>query len=138
MSVLDQTITSHPANTGEVNSPPDPAALPRRRFFSEEEKFAIVQEHDDAEIGEKGAVLRRHHIYSSQVTKWRRSRDQATASATKVRGPVVMSPAEAEKLRRENERLKSDLKKSRAALDLMGKASALLELLAESADETKK
>ncbi len=97
-----------------------------------------MQEHDVAEIGEKGAVLRRHHVYSSQVTKWRRSRDKATAPASKVRSPVVMSHAEAEKLRRENERLKSDLKKSRAALDLMGKASAFLELLAESADEIRK
>ena len=93
-----------------------------------------MQEHDAAEIGEKGAVLRRHHVYFFQVTKWRRARDRAITPAIKVRGSVVMSPAEADKLRRENERLKSDLKKSRAALNLMGKVSTLLELLAEGSD----
>ena len=97
-----------------------------------------MREHDNAAPGEKGAVLRRHHIYSSQVTKWRRARDQVDSGVTPTRGLVVMSPAEAQKLRRENERLKSELKRSKAALDLMGKASALLELLAEGADEIKK
>jgi transposase len=136
MSVIDQRIASLSTNTGGVSSPPDPAALPHRRSFSEELKLAIVREHDDAEFGAKGAVLRRHHVYSSQVTQWRRARDR-DAVLTKARR-VVMSPAEAEKLQRENERLKSDLRKSRAALELMGKASALLELLAESAPEVKK
>ena len=45
-----------------------------------------------------------------------------------------MSLTEAGKLRRKNERPK----KSGAALDLMGKAFVLLELLAEGADENRK
>ncbi|MEV5544150.1 hypothetical protein AB0L13_45890 [Saccharopolyspora shandongensis] len=40
---------------------------------------------------------------------------------------------ELEKLRWENEKLKSDLGKTRMALDIMGKAHALLEDLSESA-----
>jgi hypothetical protein len=39
---------------------------------------------------------------------------------------------ELEKLRRRNEKLESDLKKTRMALDIMGKAHALLEELSES------
>jgi transposase len=39
-----------------------------------------------------------------------------------------------EKLRRQNEKLQADLKKTRMALDIMGKAHALLEELSESAD----
>jgi hypothetical protein len=40
-----------------------------------------------------------------------------------------------EKLRRQNEKLQADLKKTRMALDIMGKAHALLEELSESADD---
>jgi hypothetical protein len=39
-----------------------------------------------------------------------------------------------EKLRRRNEKLESDLKKTRMALDIMGKAHALLDELSESAE----
>ena len=42
---------------------------------------------------------------------------------------------ELEKLRRQNEKLQADLKKTRMALDIMGKAHALLEELSESADD---
>jgi hypothetical protein len=41
---------------------------------------------------------------------------------------------ELDKLRRQNEKLKSDLSRTRMALDIMGKAHALLEELSESAD----
>jgi hypothetical protein len=39
------------------------------------------------------------------------------------------------RLRRQNEQLQADLKKTRMALDIMGKAHALLEELSESADD---
>jgi hypothetical protein len=42
--------------------------------------------------------------------------------------------AELEKLRKKVARLEKDLARRDAALEVMGKASALLELLAESAD----
>jgi hypothetical protein len=42
-----------------------------------------------------------------------------------------------EKLRRQNEKLTADLKKTRIALDIMGKAHALLEELSESAEDDK-
>jgi transposase len=42
--------------------------------------------------------------------------------------------AEVERLRRRNERLEADLAKTKAALEIMGKAHALLGLLSESAD----
>ncbi|MNL83375.1 hypothetical protein D3C87_2110070 [compost metagenome] len=40
------------------------------------------------------------------------------------------------RLRRENEKLKAKLEKSEAAVDILGKASALLEALARSATAT--
>jgi hypothetical protein len=40
-------------------------------------------------------------------------------------------------LRRDNERLQKELAQTRAALDVVGKAHALLELISESADTDK-
>jgi hypothetical protein len=40
-------------------------------------------------------------------------------------------------LRRKNAKLESELSKTRIALDIMGKAHALLEQISESADEEK-
>jgi transposase len=42
--------------------------------------------------------------------------------------------SETEQLKRRNARLESELKKTKAALDIMGKVHALLETLSESAD----
>jgi transposase len=43
-----------------------------------------------------------------------------------------------EKLRKENERLTAELARTKAALEVVGKAHALLELLSESAEPGKK
>jgi transposase len=56
------------------------------------------------------------------------------------RPPAPRRPArsdadrEAERLRAENERLRAELAKTKAALDVVGKAHALLGLISESAD----
>ena len=46
--------------------------------------------------------------------------------------------AENDRLRGENERLQRELAKTQAALDVVGKAHALLELLSESAEPEKR
>ena len=111
---------------------------PRRRSFTAEYKLQILAEYDALdEPGAKGALLRREGLYSSHLIEWRRARDAGAAAglADKPRKPV-RSPAEieADRLRRENERLRAELAKSKAALEVVGKAHALLELLSESAD----
>jgi transposase len=121
----------------------DPAPRPSRRVFSPEYKLAIVAEYENAPSGEKGAVLRREGLYSSHVIEWTRARDAGVLTAGKTGGAVSASAGrprktaeqiELEKLRRQNEKLQADLKKTRMALDIMGKAHALLEELSESAD----
>jgi transposase len=111
---------------------------PRRRSFTAEYKAAILAEYDSlTEPGSKGALLRREGLYSSHLIEWRRARD-AGAQAALADKPrkASRSPAEieADRLRRENERLRAELAKSKAALEVVGKAHALLELLSESAD----
>lgn len=125
-----------PASTG------DPAPRPTRRTFSPEYKLAMVAEYENAANGEKGAVLRREGLYSSHIIEWARARDagaltggpaESPASAKRVKRSAEQ--VELEKLRRRNEKLESDLKKTRMALDIMGKAHALLEELSESTDD---
>jgi hypothetical protein len=55
-------------------------------------------------------------------------------SAPVQRAKRTAEQVELEKLRRRNEKLESDLKKTRMALDIMGKAHALLDELSESAE----
>jgi transposase len=53
----------------------DPAARPQRRRFSAEYKAKILAEYEAAPDGEKGSVLRREGLYSSQITEWRLARE---------------------------------------------------------------
>jgi len=118
----------------------DPAARPRRRVFSAEYKLSVLAEYDAAPDGTKGSILRREGLYSSHVTEWRKARDAGSLRALESQSrPAKRHPAEVEleKLRRRHERTETELTKTRAALELMGKASALLELLVESAETEK-
>ena len=119
----------------------DPRAdRPRRRAFTAEYKAAILAEYDAlAEPGARGALLRREGLYSSHLTEWRRARDVgALAGLTPAPRAAKRSPeqAEIERLRSRAERAEAELAKTKAALEVVGKAHALLELLSESADTT--
>ena len=129
------------AHDGVVDEP-DPAARPRRRTFSAEYKARIVDEYDALAVGstERGALLRREGLYSSHVAEWRKARDAGARDALAPRAKAKRSPeqVELERLRRRNERLETDLARTRLALEITGKAHALLELLSESADSDSK
>jgi transposase len=136
-----QSESPDPAGRRTPASAGDPAPRPTRRTFSPDYKLAIVAEYENAANGDKGAILRREGLYSSHIIEWTRARDagaltggpaESPASAKRVKRTVEQ--VELEKLRRRNEKLESDLKKTRMALDIMGKAHALLEELSESVE----
>src|ERR1017187_719706 len=109
----------------------DAPALPdrsRRRTFTAEYKLSIVAEYDGcAGDGDKGALLRREGLYSSHIVEWRRARDNAARSG--LGRPAVKANPDAAALataRRRIERLEADLAKHKLALDIAGKAHALL------------
>ena len=79
--------------------------------------------------------MRREGLYTSHVAEWRRARDAGAREALAPRGKAKRSAeqVELERLRRRNERLETDLARARLALEITGKAHALLELLSESA-----
>jgi hypothetical protein len=103
----------------------------------------IVAEYEQAgDPGARGALLRREGLYSSHISEWRRARDKGAAEglAEKPAGRPGRAAADSEneRLRAENEKLAIELARTRAALEVVGKAHALLELLSESADSEKK
>jgi transposase len=125
------------AHDGGVDEP-DPAARPRRRSFTAEYKARIVEEYDALPVGspERGALLRREGLYTSHISEWRKARDAGAREglAPKTKPRRTAEQVELEKLRQRNERLEAELAKTRLALEITGKAHALLELLSESAD----
>jgi transposase-like protein len=114
---------------------------PRRRSFTAEYKLATLEAYDACVgDGDKGALLRREGLYSSHIVEWRRARDSAARLGLSPGRRAKTSPdaAALAKARLKIERLESELAKHRLALEIAGKAHALLELLAESArDEPK-
>jgi transposase len=117
------------------------AARPRRRRFTADYKLAILAEYEAAPDSEKGSVLRREGLYSSQITEWRQAKDAGALGALETqtrRSKRHPAEVELEKLRRRQARTETELARTRLALDIMGKASALLESLAESADTPKR
>ena len=116
---------------------------PKRRTFTAAYKVRIVREYDQAESpGERGALLRREGLYTSHISQWRNSRDTGAENglAERPAGRPARSAADAEneRLRKENEKLSAELARTKAALEVVGKAHALLELLSESADSDAK
>ena len=129
------------AHDGVVDEP-DPAARPRRRSFTAVYKARILDEYDALPVGssERGALVRREGLYTSHIAEWRKARDAGArdglAPKAKAKAKARRSPeqVEVEKLRRKNERLEGELARTKLALEITGKAHALLELLSESAD----
>ncbi len=118
---------------------------PRRRRFSADYKLAFLAEYDRLTgDGDKGALLRREGLYSSHIVEWRRAREagvlQRTGAAASPaqRRPTKDADAALAKANRRADRLEAELAKTRMALEIVGKAHALLEMLAESAEPDPK
>lgn len=115
---------------------------PRRRTFTAAYKAKILAEYDQAGPGERGALLRREGLHTSHISEWRKTRDKGGRKelAPRPAGRPGRSAQEVEneRLRSENEKLAAELARTKAALEVVGKAHALLELLSESADSNEK
>jgi transposase len=109
----------------------DPEVSPRvtRRRFSAEYKGRILEEADNCQHGELGALLRREGLYYSQLSTWRRQRDAGTL-AGKRRGPKVNPDAtKVKQLEKENAKLRRKLEQAEAIIAAQKKLARLLETL---------
>ena len=84
-------------------------------------------------------MLRREGLYHSHIKEWTAARDAGARSGLgdarrSVSGSKVATKGEVERLRAHNVRLTAQLTQTRTALDIMGKAHVLLEMLSESTD----
>ncbi|HUZ22867.1 MAG TPA: hypothetical protein VMV07_03785, partial [Streptosporangiaceae bacterium] len=93
--------------------------------------------------GAKGALLRGEGLYDSHISYWRKARDSGALKSSAAAVPAAVhkgrpgAEAENERLRKRLAKAEVKLDQTRAALDIMGKALALLELLSGSADSPR-
>ena len=130
---------AHTGGMDEIN----PSARPRRRTFSAADKRAYLDAYDALPKGsaERGAFLRREGLYSSHLSEWRKQRDNGALAGLEAKPRTDRRPAggvELDRSRRQVARLEAELQRNRLALEIMGKAHALLELISESADTEKR
>jgi len=138
--LITLTLTAADLLTGSVeNGAMSPRSdQPRRRSFTAKYKLDILTEYDAATPAERGVLLRREGLYSSHLSEWRKARDSGalaglTPPASRS-GTTSAQDKENAKLKARAERAERELAKTRAALEIVGKAHALLEMLSESAD----
>jgi len=129
------------SNGVKKNQPLQTEVVPKakRRLFSASYKLRILEEYERAtRPGERGALLRREGLYSSNLTAWRRQRDQGQIGALspKKRGPKPSPDAalirEVTRLQKENGRLERKLKQAELIIDVQKKVSALLGINLEA------
>ena len=130
------TMTMADAALDEGAGTPRPDR-PKRRRSTAEYKAQIVAEYEAADHGERGAILRREGLYSSHITEWRKAAEAGAVSALGPKAGRDRRDREIDALRRRAEKAEAELARTRAALDIVGKAHALLETLSESTGTPK-
>ncbi|WP_425305894.1 IS3 family transposase [Agromyces archimandritae] len=119
-----------------MSAPSNPAGRARRRTFTPAQKLKYLSEYETAcETGGGNAFLRGEGLYSSLISEWRKQRDAGLLEG-KQPGEAVGRPsreqAEIAALRRQLAKAEQKLATTEMALQIMGKAHALLEQLSES------
>jgi transposase len=137
MTMTTASLNGRAQTGGVTDDDIDPSAKPTRRTFSGEYKAEVVAEYDSWPKGseQRGAILRREGLYTSHISEWRKQAEAAAREglARKSRKHRSAEGVELDRLRRQNERLAAELKRTQTALEITGKVHALLEQLSESA-----
>ena len=114
----------------------DPTHPTDRPALSSAARCAILAEYDSYSRGDprRGALLRRHGLYTSQLARWRQRRATGETSLDpQAPGPKPAAPdplaAEVARLARENARLQARLNAAEAIIDIQKKVAALLAQL---------
>lgn len=146
MTLADQTAMT--GQDGRVTD--EQPALPKRRTFTKAYKARILAAFDALLEGspERGALLRKERLYHSHIVHWRKQAEHGTPPASTGRPHKRAESEELARLRSENRKLKADTAKlesrneklagelgqTKTALDIAGKAFALLQDISSSAD----
>jgi transposase len=145
------TLSDQAAMTGQDGRVTDEQPVrPKRRTFTKAYKARILAAFDALPEGspERGALLRSERLYHSHVEHWRKQAENGTLAATTgrpkkdadseelaaLRAEIKKLKAEAARLESRNQKLTGELGKTKTALDIAGKAFALLQDISSSAD----
>ena len=127
-------------------SPPDPEVPEKkpRRNFTAQYKLRILEEAEAcAGTGQIGAVLRREGLYYSNLTTWKRQKEEGLLEALspKKRGRKVKEKnplsQKVTQLERENERLRKKLKQAETIIDVQKKISEILGISQEVTEDER-
>lgn len=113
-----------------VSSSPEVNPKRPRRRFTAGYKLKVLEELDHCTVvGEKGSILRREGLYSSQISDWRQQRDAGALSAlNKMRGRKKKIDSKSEEIKAlEDEllQLKSKLAQAETIIDIQKKVSEI-------------
>lgn len=138
----ESAVNGRPDPSSEASNP-EVIAVKRRRLISLSEKRRILHAYDRCKIpGERGAVLRAERVYSSMLTGWRKQLDRLDQAVLTVRrgpkaSPTIAQRRRDEPLMRENARLRHQLERAHAIIDVQKKLCTLLGLPTAEEQETK-
>jgi len=122
--------------------PEVPEKRPRRKFTARYKLEVLKKADTCTHPGELGALLRKEGLYSSNLTTWKRQRDQGLldAMSPKKRGrkKVEKNPLSQEvaTLQKENERLRRKLKKAETIIEFQKKISEMLGISQDPDEES--
>jgi len=124
------TGVSADGTAAEESRDPEVVEKAKRRRFTPEYRLKIVRAAEACRgSGEIGALLRREGLFSSQLSTWRRQREEGALEGLRARkrGPKakVVDPR-VKKLEQENARLERKLKKADAIIAFQKKVHELL------------
>ena len=136
MTMTTASLTARAHDVG-VFDDEDPAPRPKRRTFDAEYKKRILAEYDSlaAHSPERGALIRREGLYTSHLAEWRNSSERAALAALEPKKRTAKKSGDKDLARARERiiRLEGELARTRLALEITGKAHALLEMLSQSA-----
>lgn len=125
------TKQSHNGTAPQATRSTEVQPSAQRPVRSAAERLRLLEEYDSYPTGspERGALLRREGIFTSQISKWRKLRSKGALAALtpKLSGPKP-DPllAEIDALRKENARLQARLAQAETVIDIQKKVAALL------------
>ena len=106
-----------------------------RPMLTTDERRAILAEYDSYARGDprRGALLRQHGLYTSQLAKWRQRVNRGATSLDAQRPGPIPQPRnpladEVARLTRENARLQAKLDQAAVIMDVQKKMATLLGL----------
>ena len=127
MTMTTASLNDRAHTGGVAGDDIDPVAKPKRRSFTVKYKAEILAEYDSWPRGseERGAILRREGLYSSHISEWRKQAEAGAREGLARKSKKRRSAAESEldKLRRQNERLSTELERTKIALEITGKVA---------------